>query len=399
LTNRLPIRGGRALIGWIPMGSRVARSEKPLGLLDLDGLGRLVSVLRDSGHKVIGPTVEGGAVVYGEIAGAADLPAGWRSRQDAGSYRLERRADAARFGYVAAVESWKRHLFRPSRTLWQAEAREGGFAIRQPDEPAPKMAFLGVRACEIAGMELQDRVFLAGDRPDPDYTARREAAFVVAVQCTEAGETCFCASMGTGPGVQSGYDLALTELIGEGRHVFLVEAGSDRGAAIARHLPLSPASEDDRAEAKAGTAAAACSMGRRLETEGLKDLIQANQDHPHWQQVAERCLACTNCTAVCPTCFCHTTEDAVALDGQSAERRQRWDSCFSLDFSHLTHGPVRQSVDARYRQWMSHKLAHWVDQFGDFGCVGCGRCIAWCPAGIDITAEAAALRQAVEGEE
>jgi formate hydrogenlyase subunit 6/NADH:ubiquinone oxidoreductase subunit I len=248
-------------------------------------------------------------------------------------------------------------------------------------------------------MELQDRVFIESEHPDPDYTTRREAALLVAMQCTEAGDTCFCTSMDTGPAVSRGFDLKLTELIDGPRHVFLVESGSERGAAIAARLPLDPVEEGDSARAKEMVVQTAARMGRALETKGLKDLIQANQEHAQWQDVAERCLACTNCTAVCPTCFCHTTEDSVSLDGQSAEHRQRWDSCFSLDFSHLTHGAVRQSVSGRYRQWMSHKLAHWVDQFGDFGCVGCGRCIAWCPAGIDITAEAAALRQAIEGEE
>ena len=380
------------------MTPRATRTDRPAGLLDLAGFGRLLTVLRNEGYTVIGPTVDNGAVSYREIQNIDDLPAGWGSRQDAGHYRLEKRRDSALFGYVSGVQSWKRYLFPPSRTLWRAEKTVDGFAVHQPAEPAPQYAFLGVRACEIAGMELQDRVFLHGEQPDPDYTARRDAALVIAVQCTEAGETCFCASMQTGPAATGGYDLALTELIDEDRHVFLVKIGSQRGEAIALGLPLLKARDSDRKAAAEGVAYAAASMGRRLETDGLKDLIQANQEHGYWQTVGERCLACTNCTAVCPTCFCHTTEDALALDGQSSERRQRWDSCFSLDFSHLHSGPVRQSVDARYRQWLSHKLAHWVDQFGDFGCVGCGRCIAWCPAGIDITAEASALRQAVERE-
>ncbi len=381
------------------MSPRALRTDRPAGLLDLLGFGRLITVLRSEGYTVIGPTVDNGAVSYCEVRSIDDLPAGWGSRQDAGQYRLERRQDAALFGYVSGIQSWKRYLFPPSRTLWRAEKTvDGSFTVQQQDEPVPRFAFLGARACEIAGMELQDRVFMHGERPDPDYTARRDAALVIAVQCTEAGDTCFCTSMQTGPAAVNGYDLALTEMIDEGRHVFLVEIGSQRGEAVATRLPLLKARDCDRESAAEGIESAAASMGRHLETDSLKELIQENQEHSYWQSVGERCLACTNCTAVCPTCFCHTTGDAVALDGQSSERQQRWDSCFSLDFSHLHSGPVRQSVDARYRQWMSHKLAHWVDQFGDFGCVGCGRCIAWCPAGIDITDEARALRHAVEGE-
>lgn len=366
-------------------------------LLDRTHIGALIQTLTAAGYTVIGPTVDGSAVAYRPIRDAGDLPAGWRSRQDAGRYRLERRTDNALFGYVAGVESWKRYLFQPERTLWRSERTDDGFAVSTPEELAPKLAFLGARACEIAGMELQDRVFIEGGHADLDYKARREAAFIVAVHCTEAGDTCFCTSMGTGPGAKGGYDLALTELLDDGGHRFLLQIGSRRGEEIAARLPLLRLRASDRQAAETGVANAAASMGRTLETEGLKDLIQQNQEHSHWDDVAERCLACTNCTLVCPTCFCNTTEDMTDLEGLRAERRQRWDSCFSLDFSHLTHGPVRSSVKARYRQWMSHKLAHWIDQFGEFGCVGCGRCVTWCPAGIDITAEAAALRRAVDG--
>ena len=261
------------------MTPRATRTDRPAGLLDLAGFGRLLTVLRNEGYTVIGPTVDNGAVSYREIQNIDDLPAGWGSRQDAGHYRLEKRRDSALFGYVSGVQSWKRYLFPPSRTLWRAEKTVDGFAVHQPAEPAPQYAFLGVRACEIAGMELQDRVFLHGEQPDPDYTARRDAALVIAVQCTEAGETCFCASMQTGPAATGGYDLALTELIDEDRHVFLVEIDSQRGEAIALGLPLLKARNSDRKAAAEGVAYAAASMGRRLETDGLKDLIQANQEH------------------------------------------------------------------------------------------------------------------------
>ncbi len=348
---------------------------------------------------MVGPTVEAGAVVYREIAAVDALPAGVGVRQDAGRYVLRRRDDAALFGYVAAVQSWKPLVNRPSRVLWRATRRGRDLVIEQADEPVPKLAFLGVRACEIAAFARQDKALAAGIAPDTDYRARREAAFVIAVNCTEAGDTCFCASVDTGPRATCGFDLALTELVDAHRHDFLVQVGTPRGEAIAGVLPLVPATPADAAAADAGCARASRTMGRHLDTAGLKERLQAHGEHVHWEEVARRCLACTNCTLVCPTCFCHTTEDTASLDGASAEHRQRWDSCFTLDFSRLHGGPVRGSVAARYRQWITHKLAHWVDQFGESGCVGCGRCITWCPAGIDITAEAAALRARVEWEE
>ena len=379
------------------MSVRAASSSDMAGLLAQADFGVLIRMLADEGYTVIGPRVEAEAVTYREIQHADELPAGWGSRQEGGRYRLERRRDDALFGYVQGVQSWRPHLFRPSRTLWRAQRTEEGFEFATPDESAPKLAFLGVRACEIAAIDLQDRVFSQGAAPDPDYKTRRESLFIVAVQCTEAGDTCFCTSMGTGPAVEWGYDLKLTELIDGDRHVFLVESGSSKGVALAAGLPLMSADDTDRESARTRTEQAAGAMGRSMETAGLKELIQENQEHSRWDAVAERCLACTNCTLVCPTCFCNTTEDVTSLDGQSTERRQRWDSCFTFDHSYLHGGSVRTTVAARYRQWMSHKLAHWIDQYGDSGCVGCGRCITWCPAAIDITEEAAALREAVEG--
>jgi len=135
-------------------------------------------------------------------------------------------------------------------------------------------------------------------------------------------------------------------------------------------------------------------MAVRMPAAGLRELLYRKLEDPHWESVASRCLACGNCTAVCPTCYCARVVDDVAIDGSAAERRQEWESCFNPEFSHLPGGSVRGSIGARYRQWITHKLASWHDQFGTSGCVGCGRCISWCPVGIDITAEVAALRAA-----
>jgi Fe-S-cluster-containing hydrogenase component 2 len=123
----------------------------------------------------------------------------------------------------------------------------------------------------------------------------------------------------------------------------------------------------------------------------------ANLEHPRWDDVAERCLSCTNCTLVCPTCFCFAVEDVNSLDGERAERTQRWDSCFTLGHSMLHGaGSVRGDTRSRYRQWLTHKLSTWWDQFDESGCVGCGRCISWCPAGIDLTEEVAAIAREKE---
>ncbi len=361
-------------------------------LLDRAGLQALLDALAARGFDVVGPTLRDGAIVYDRIARIEALPVGWTDRQDAGGYRLERRADAALFGYAVGPQSWKRFLHPPEELLWRAHRQADGFTIvPAPPSPAP-FAFFGVRACELHAIAIQDRVFLGGAHQDPGYAARRQGAFLVALNCGTAGGTCFCTSMGTGPRAEAGFDLVLTEVIDADRHDFLAVPGSDAGAALLAVLPTRTAGPEAAAAAEAVVARTAASMGRQLDTLGLKELLQANPEHPRWDEVAARCLACANCTMVCPTCFCTSVADHTDLTGTEAERVKRWDSCFTADFSFIHGGSVRTSGKSRYRQWMTHKLAHWIDQFGSSGCVGCGRCIAWCPVGIDITAEAAAIR-------
>jgi sulfhydrogenase subunit beta (sulfur reductase) len=361
-------------------------------------LGRIISELAERGYRVIGPVLRDGAIVYDTVARLDELPSGWTDRQDGGRYRLERRNDAAYFGYAVGPHSWKRFLHPPIERLWRARREGSGFSVVEEYAPEEHLAFIGVRACELHAIAIQDRVFLGGPYRDRAYEVRRERAFIVAVDCGEAGGTCFCASMGTGPKAEAGFDLALTELIDSGRHLFLLEVGSPGGADLIENLPSRPASEAEIAAAAAVVEQTKKRMGRTLDTDGLKELLQANPDHPRWAAVAERCLACGNCTMVCPTCFCTSVEDTTDLSGDTAERVRRWDSCFTLDFSYLHGGSVRSSTRSRYRQWMTHKLAHWFDQFGTSGCVGCGRCITWCPVGIDITEEAAAIRATPRSE-
>ena len=364
--------------------------------IEQDGLQRIIDALARRGYRVIGPTVRDGAIIYDTVTQLDELPVGWTDQQDGGRYRLKWRGDGALFGYAVGPHSWKRFLHPPAERLWQARREENGFAIVESEGAAEPLAFIGVRACELRAIAIQDRVFLSGRYFDNPYKIRRDQAFIVAVNCGQAGGTCFCVSMDAGPKVETGFDLALTELVEEGRHLFALDVGSAAGADLAKDLPARPATEEEIEAAERVVARTKGQMGRSLDTDGLKELLQANPDHPRWDEVAERCLTCGNCTNVCPTCFCTTIEDTTDLVGAAAERVRRWDSCFTLDFSYIHGGSVRNSARSRYRQWMTHKLAHWIDQFGSSGCVGCGRCITWCPVGIDITEEAAAIRASPE---
>jgi sulfhydrogenase subunit beta (sulfur reductase) len=366
-------------------------------VIDLDGLHALVGVLRDRGYCVVGPTLRDNAIVYEEIASADELPAGWTEVQDAATYRVERRDDEARFGYPVGPHSWKRWLLPARVRLWQARRGDDGrTAFEEEPPPDRPFAFLGVRPCDLHAIAVQDRVFLEGAFVERDYAARRESAFLVAVNCGVPGGTCFCASMGTGPRAESGFDLALTELL-QGGHRFVVEAGSDRGAEIVGDLMGRAASPEDVGAALQVTHDAVALMGRHVESFDLRDLLARNVESPRFAATAERCLTCGNCTLVCPTCFCTSVDDVNSLTEDVAERVRRWDSCYSQQYSYIHGGSVRPSSRARYRQWLTHKFGTWVDQFGTSGCVGCGRCITWCPVGIDVTEELAAIR-ATDGE-
>ncbi len=357
-----------------------------------EGLQALLDALRQRGYRVVGPTLRDQAIVYDDIASLADLPRGWSDVQDGGRYRLARRDDDALFGYAVGPHSWKKFLHPPVLRLWRAERRDGGTVVVPERDPEMRFAFLGVRACELHAIAIQDRVFLGGPHVDPHYQARRKDAFLVAVNCSHAGGTCFCVSMKTGPKADAGFDLALTEICDD-EHLFLVEVGTNLGGAVLAELPYRAATGDEVASADAVVAGTALSMGREMRADDVHELLMRNLEHPRWSEVAERCLTCGNCTMVCPTCFCTSVEDSSDLAGSATSRSQRWDSCFTMDFSYIHGGSVRPSTRSRYRQWMTHKLATWFDQFGTSGCVGCGRCITWCPVGIDITEEVRAIRE------
>jgi sulfhydrogenase subunit beta (sulfur reductase) len=370
----------------------VPLTESDTAVLEPDALEVLVVALRARGYRVLGPKLRDGAITYDDLGSAAELPIGWTDVQEPGRYRVERREDAARFGYAVGPHSWKQFLLPARLRIWRARRDGEGFEIEDEDAEPEPLALVGVRGCELSAIAIQDRVLRGGRYVDSDYAARREGAFIVAVDCFEPADTCFCVSMGGGPRVANGYDLGLSEIL-EGEHRFLARAGSERGAELLRELPQRRPAADDVVAADAAVESAARRMTRTVEAGDLRDLLARNLEHPRWEQVAERCLTCGNCTMVCPTCFCTSVDDVSDLTGTEVERVRLWESCFAVEHSFLHGGSVRRSGRSRYRQWLTHKFGTWHDQFESSGCVGCGRCIAWCPVGIDVTEELAAIRE------
>lgn len=352
--------------------------------------------LTKRGYSLIGPRVSEGAIIYDFLDSISQLPIGWTDEQEAGTYRIKQRGDQALFGYNLGPHSWKKFLFSARKRVWRGQkTTEGGFrTIQEAAVQSQRFAFIGVRACELNAIHIQDQVFMNRQHQDTEYKNKRADNFIVAVNCGQAGKTCFCTSLNTGPKVSEGYDLVLTEIIDEDVHYFVVESGSERGKDVLNDLPSQSVSNSDLAAVEKCTEKAIEQMGRAIDTKDIKAFLYRNYDNKRWGELEKRCLTCANCTMVCPTCFCSKIEDTTDLTGNYAERWQSWDSCFTMDFSYIHGGSIRNSTQSRYRQWLVHKLASWIDQFGTSGCVGCGRCITWCPVGIDLTEEITALRQA-----
>jgi sulfhydrogenase subunit beta (sulfur reductase) len=364
----------------LPIGCFV-RLEKP-------DLQQLIDRLKQLGYRVIGPTVAQAAVVYAEIGSLGDLPVGYIDDQEAGHYRLKKSDSGNYFDYVVGPHSLKNYLFPPRTTVLETLNIKGDWQVRVPEPPRERLAFLGLRSCDLHALQIQDRVFLGDRYVDGDYQARREGLFVVAVNCGRSAPTCFCASMKTGPAVSSGYDLALTELPGQ----FVLEVGTEQGGEALASLPWRPCTTAEVAEAQQVPKGAEKQQHRRLDPTAVHNLLLGNLEHARWDEVAQRCLSCANCTMVCPTCFCSAVQEVTDLSGDQVRRERQWDSCFNDEHSHMSSGAVHPSTRSRYRQWLTHKLATWIDQFGTSGCVGCGRCITWCPVGIDLTEEVAAIQ-------
>jgi len=354
-------------------------------------LGRLLAALVGRGYAVLAPVVREQALAFAEIERVEDLPIGWRDEQEPGRYRLAQTGGTRCFDVVHGPGGLKPHVFAPREPMLRVEMEpERPFRAALLSPPRRPLAVIGVRSCDLAALTVQDRVFLGDRFRDPWYGARREDLFLVAVGCTRAVATCFCASMGTGPAPAASYDIALTELDADAGG-FVVRAGSDAGRAVLAALALPAASADALAAETSAYAACAGSMTRSLPRDRVRDLLYANLEHPRWDEVAERCLSCGNCTMVCPTCFCHAVRDEPTVDLRESVRVREWDSCFDVQHAQIHGLNFRPHTRERYRQWLVHKLATWVDQFDTSGCVGCGRCITWCPVGIDLTEEVAAI--------
>ncbi|WP_119343080.1 4Fe-4S dicluster domain-containing protein [Facilibium subflavum] len=348
----------------------------------------LLDYLMALGYNIKGPTVKENSIVYDDIDKADQLPWGYVDNQTPGHYQISKNDEKKAFGFSVPVQSIKPMLFKEKEVLWRVSRDESGKLAFHASESKKKYAIFGVRPCDLRGIEIQDRVFIENAYQDVRYKQRRENLFIIAANCTSCHQNCFCVSMGDSPYADHGFDLAMTEI----EHGFVLESASDQGRQCVETLALLPASADQTQKAAENVESVFDKQQKTIpERHKVEKVLKNSWDHAQWDDVAKRCLSCGNCTQACPTCFCHTQKDAPSLDAHQSEHLREWDSCFSLDHSY-THGALyRQKLSQRYRQWLIHKFATWRDQFRTKGCVGCGRCITWCPVGIDVTEEINAI--------
>jgi len=351
----------------------------------------LLNAVKQAGYQCMGPQVKDGAIVYDVLERSEQLPWGWREKQTPGNYQLEKIDKNEAFAWANGPQAIKPILFKPRETVFRVERNAEGKLTFMPHEALePPVAVLGLRACDIAGMEVQDRVFVTDKSADVRYRKRRQQLFVIAVNCSYSSQNCFCVSAGTGPEVKNNYDIVMTEL----ETGFVIATGSEKGKGVLDSLQLIEAEKLQCDTAKQRSDEAGKMQTKRIPFDNSKklyDVLFANLDHPRWKEVADRCLSCGNCVQVCPTCFCHSEYDEPSLDGNSSNHQREWDSCFTHDHSYITGKLVRDDTEKRYRQWLTHKVGSWHLQFDTSGCIGCGRCVTWCPVGIDLTEELAAI--------
>lgn len=356
--------------------------------LDYDRLPDLLNVLQAQGYRCVGPQVRDEAIIYDNLESIKQLPWGIKDEQKPGSYRLIRNETSAAFAWANGPQAIKPLLFKPKELLWKVTRdSEGRLSFQQAPPQAELIALFGVRSCDLAAMAVQDKVFIQDKYVDERYRAQRENLFIIVVNCSYSGGNCFCVSTGDGPEAKKGYDLVMTEI----ENGFVIASGSEPGEKILVQLALVTAATAQTEHAQQGIERAIKMQSKKMPSVNVRDLLFSNLDHPRWDEVAERCLSCGNCTSVCPTCFCHTETEKPALDGADSEHAREWDSCFTAGHSYVHDTVIRDTTKARYKQWLTHKLGSWWDQFDTSGCIGCGRCVTWCPVGIDLTEEIAAI--------
>lgn len=281
--------------------------------------------------------------------------------------------------YVNTENSLKDVLYPQTDTLLEFRGGYEDLSINEPNGPEAQVVF-GSRPCDAHGLDLIARVFLGGECTDETFRARRESTVVMTVACEKAGPYCFCSAMGGSPAGERGSDVMLYPM---GDYLY-VDALTERGRALLEgQTLLAEASESEAEKAKGQCEDVRVPAAEGLPVEGLSERLKGLFDHPYWAEVSKRCHSCGICTYTCPTCYCFSVFDAPR--GSAGRRLRGWDSCQFKEFLLMAggHNP-RPTKKERVRQRFMHKLNYFVDTYGEYQCVGCGRCVEKCPVNLHI---------------
>jgi len=283
---------------------------------------------------------------------------------------------------ATVFEPWKgQELFIEKRTIFSPkkfflpnlereflfEKKEKGYKIHETIKHKPRVIF-GIRSCDLHAIGTLDKLFLEFYGYDLLYRNKRNTTFTIGLSCAEAAETCFCGSMNTH--IPDFFDLFFWEK----KDGYFVEIGSARWEKLLHKKFFESTSEKKGSNPK-------CPVS--LDTKNIDSLLMKNFGHVVWEKEAEKCLSCSSCTQICPTCYCFLVLDNFLKNGDS-ERYREWDSCQLQRFSKI-HGAIfRKTRKSRLRQFVMHKLSYFKEDHGIHLCVGCGRCIKACPAKISL---------------
>ena len=323
-------------------------------ILSLPNLHRFIDTLLAEGVRVVGPKRTGTLTVYAPLAKGDELDLTEQPRRSA-----------------------KEVFFPPCETILSFEKRDGKTTVSDPDlDRLPETVLIGVRPCDAAAPGILDALF-SWDYDDPFYLERRKRTTIVGIACTSSDDACFCTAVGCSPDARKGSDLFLLPIEGGG---FVVEALDAKGSALkARYESLLDTVGNAR------QVPLATPDVELLDLEKIRTWLDNDFEHPLWQEVADRCAGCGACAFLCPACHCF---DIVDEGGEgSGCRRKHWDACgFGKFTMHASAHNPRDVQPQRYRNRIMHKFKYYADKFGQTLCTGCGRCIRWCPVGIDIKA-------------
>jgi sulfhydrogenase subunit beta (sulfur reductase) len=316
---------------------------------------------------VIGPAWDGRRHVFRKIDAASELSMDYQTTM---------------------LSPGKLFIYKPKEDLFRFSV-SGRTQIKEIPVVAEEQIIVGVHSCDTHALMYLDRTFL-GAYTDRYYEARRKNTVIISLNCTGIAPNCFCSSVGTGPflNADGGFDMLLTDFGDE----YLLEARTERAHSFLKPAETKKAGSKEMKHKADREKSIHRMITKTLETDGLNDVLKDNPDHPLWRSTAEeKCLSCSNCVMVCPTCFCFDVIDEISMDMKTVTRRRQLDACQDRRFAEVHGGNYRSRRTARLRQFVMHKLNQ-THQYGVFGTVGCGRCITWCPTGIDLTEMAMTIR-------